>query len=143
VLVQLSAVVWHTACTQTDNNQQEKMMEPYGDKIRQIMKQADGAMKGAQRALGQAQSQGGGGSSAFPGAGAGRGGSSAASCKFVNTRGECANPSGRLMGEYGMMSWREYDELKAAGKDPYEVSRQKMNPGSSGMRDISRMKQQR
>jgi hypothetical protein len=49
-------------------------------------------------------------------------------CKRRNQRGECASPDARLFGEFGPMSWREYDELKAQGKDPYEESSRRYGP---------------
>ena len=48
-----------------------------------------------------------------------------AQCRMRNLRGECANPN--LLGEDGAMSWREYDALKAQGKDPEEISFNNLN----------------
>jgi len=46
-------------------------------------------------------------------------------CYMRNTRGECANPDSRLSGEYGLMSWGEYDAIKASGRDPYQVAQER------------------
>lgn len=80
-------------------------MDPYGNKIREL--------KGVQGPLRFDEET----SNAI--------GSYSARCRNRNLRGECANPN--LTGEYGMMSWREYDELKAQGKDPEEVSHYNRN----------------
>ena len=45
-----------------------------------------------------------------------------AQCYMRNTRGECANPDGRLFDGETQMSWKEFDALKASGQDPYEVA---------------------
>jgi hypothetical protein len=92
-------------------------MDQSGNKIRGLLSQAGRATEQADRALSQAQGGmgglGPGGSPSEPG------------CYALNLRGECAHPN--LTSEYGLMSWREYDALKAAGKDPREVSYHNMN----------------
>jgi len=55
-----------------------------------------------------------------------------ARCGMRNLRGECAHPN--LTGEYGMMSWREYDDLKERGIDPGEASRIHMNKNNTSYR---------
>jgi hypothetical protein len=92
-------------------------MDQYGDKIRSILAKADGAMTQAQGAMSKVQAGMGGSGQA--------GGDAEAGCYMRNLRGECANPN--LTGEHGAMSWREYDALKAAGKDPEEVSYHNLN----------------
>lgn len=57
-------------------------------------------------------------------------------CRYRNLRGECANPN--LHGEYGMMSWDEYDRIKASGRDPREVSHQSLNRPRPGENHLAR-----
>lgn len=57
-------------------------------------------------------------------------GENSAKCYFRNLRGECANPN--MKGEYGMMSWDEYDRRKAAGTLPASGSDSRKPPFGSG-----------
>lgn len=58
-----------------------------------------------------------------------------AECRVRNLRGECANPT--LRGEYGNMSWKEYDEIKASGRDPEAVSWERDQVRQQAARDRS------
>jgi hypothetical protein len=103
-------------------------MDPNGSKIRDLMDKARHRLSHAENALDQFGGSAGGGAS--PGAGftgARLGGSGANACpgNFVNQRGDCAHPT--LQGEYGAMSWDEYDSIKRSGRDPRQVSHENLN----------------
>ena len=76
-------------------------MDPYGDKIREL-KGAQGPLFFDEKTSNDIASY-------------------RARCFTRNLKGECANPN--LMGEYGNMSWDEYEAIKRRGQDPEKVSR--------------------